>query len=151
MVDSTIKTGVDKLIDYLKTKDKVTLTEISKDLHIPIKTLQTWVDFLVEEKIISMEYKFTSPSIYLNKSEKEKEEPMEEISLKKIKEKYFKNAESKNIPVDLIKKTWNKKFTDELIKEKEKFMRLAKLNKIENSEENWNKFCNLMIEQNNNT
>ena len=47
MIDESITTTADELIDFLKTVDKIELEEAAKKLEIPVKTLQTWVDFLM--------------------------------------------------------------------------------------------------------
>ena len=42
--------------------------EVSKTLHLPAPSVQALVDFLVEEKVLGIEYKFTTPYIYINNS-----------------------------------------------------------------------------------
>ena len=79
MNNEVIRTGVDELLDFLTHNDKTALSEVASKLKIDVNTLQAWVDFLVEESIVGIEYKFTTPYIYLNKSlEKKKEESMGE-------------------------------------------------------------------------
>ena len=43
-----IETGVDDLISLIKSHNKISLPDASKKLNVPIKTVETWVDFLVE-------------------------------------------------------------------------------------------------------
>jgi len=66
---NTITTGVDTLLVYLKDKNLVDMKQVAKDLNTPLKVVQSWTDFLVEENILGVEYKFTNPFIYLIKKE----------------------------------------------------------------------------------
>ena len=47
MVDGTVTTGVDDLLEYLKGQEKVAMQDAAGVLGIPMETLQAWVDFLV--------------------------------------------------------------------------------------------------------
>jgi len=67
--NDTITTGVDSLLVYLKDKNQVDMKKVAKDLNTSINVVQSWTDFLVEENIIGVEYKFTNPFIYLIKKE----------------------------------------------------------------------------------
>ena len=109
MVEGTIKTGVDNLIELLKNREKITLNDASKELKIKTKILQKWVDFLVEEKVISVEYKFTVPYIYLNRTKQEEKSIVSKKSLEGIKNFFTEKARKKNIPEEHIVALWNKK------------------------------------------
>ena len=52
MPDDTITTGVDALLELLKSTEKIAMPDAAKKLNVPLDTLQSWVDFLVEERII---------------------------------------------------------------------------------------------------
>jgi hypothetical protein len=67
-----VVTGVDALIDLLKKIPQIDVPEAAKKLKYPIETVQSWVDFLVEEKIIGIEYNLTTPRIYLILDQKSK-------------------------------------------------------------------------------
>ncbi len=71
MGEEVIQTEVDKLIDLLKTKKKVEIKDAAKELDINESIIQQWVDFLVEEKILTIEYEFTKPFISLIQDEKQ--------------------------------------------------------------------------------
>lgn len=64
-MENVVRTGVDDLVDYLKGKGKLPLFDVSAALNADPKIVQSWVDFLVEEGIVGIEYKFTNPFIYL--------------------------------------------------------------------------------------
>ncbi len=141
MADSTITTGVDQLITYLKDKDKLAIAEVSKALNIKVNTIQKWVDFLVEEKIIGVEYKFTVPYIYLNRSIEEKNTIVENTSLNQIKKEFYEKSTAKGLPVEHINNVWQQKIKDALLKEKENFYKYTKSKKIQEVDLLWNRFC----------
>ena len=109
MVDETIKTGVDELIELLKKTDKISLLDAAKRLKVPSSILQSWVDFLVEEKIVGVEYKFTKPYIFIN-TEKGEITPEvtdeERVSIDLFKEDFRIKAIRKNIPEQMIDTLW---------------------------------------------
>jgi hypothetical protein len=140
MVDDIIKTGVDDLIELLKGVDKISLNEVSEKLKTPLKTIQTWVDFFVEEKIIGIEYKFTVPYIYLNRSKNDQKKIKSSTSLQEIKLKFFEKAKKRNISEDQMVFLWNNKVSSELENQKPNFVRYAKLKGLENIDFLWDKF-----------
>ncbi len=141
MVVGTIETGVDKLINLLKNQSKISIAEAAKKLDISSKILQTWIDFLVEEKIISIEYKFTQPYIYLNKKEKQETKSVEKTSMRDIKEQFFTKAKAKKLTKDQTTKLWKEKLIAELEKQKEYFYTYAKAKKMTDIPTNWGNFC----------
>jgi len=56
-----ITTAVDSLVKLVKEKKKISVEEASKLLKIPENIINEWASFLEEEKIIQIEYKFTTP------------------------------------------------------------------------------------------
>jgi hypothetical protein len=142
MVDGTIQTGVDKLINLLNQEDKISIADAAKKIGILPKILQTWVDFLVEEKVINIEYKFTQPYIYLNRSEEDQKQAKTKFSIQTMKKEFFGRAKKKNFPENQIKPLWDRKLKNEIRKQKEYFYRYAKIKKLENLEELWEDFSN---------
>lgn len=69
-----VMTGVDALIDLLKKVNQIDVPEAAKKLRYPLETVQSWVDFLVEEKLVGIEYNLTTPHIYLIADQKSKKE-----------------------------------------------------------------------------
>lgn len=134
MVQERVETGVDDLIKFLRNKGKVGLKETSQAIKISEDTLQLWVDFLVEERIIGLEYKFTKPYIFLNKPKDETIHDKDDlITIEFFKEEFVKNAKSKKIPVDKIDSLWHAHLSSSLIKLKEFFLLEAKKRKIDKS------------------
>lgn len=119
-----VKTKVDDFLTYLEGKDKVSLTEVASHLNIPLTTLQSWVDFLVEENIVGIEYKFTKPFVYLSKKiplEEIKKVEEEEKDFESIKRRYFENAQKKSIPLTKIEMLWKNHVLDVLSRKKKFF------------------------------
>jgi tetratricopeptide (TPR) repeat protein len=64
MPDELIQTGVDGLIRLVEEKNRISVSDAAKELGVPVKTIEKWMDFLVEEEKIGVEYKFTTPYLY---------------------------------------------------------------------------------------
>jgi len=58
--DLVIETGVDKLLSLVKKKKRISFPEAAKSLGVSKEVIEEWADFLEEEGIISIEYKFTT-------------------------------------------------------------------------------------------
>ena len=73
--NQVIETGVDKLVELLKRKGKLSFQESAKELGVSTEVIAEWADFLNEEGILGIEYKFTTPFLVdrkVSKSEIEK-------------------------------------------------------------------------------
>lgn len=140
MADGTVRTGVDELLDLLKRVNKITLIDAAKSLSISPTLLQSWVDFLVEEEIIGIEYKFTKPIIYLNRPSEEKKAQVKEeaeASLESYKQDFKLRASQKSIPVEKIGFLWKDHAKEALNRRKEFFVREAKKRNLANIENLW--------------
>ena len=137
MVQERVETGVDDLIKYLQDKGKVGLKETSQAIKISEETLQLWVDFLVEERIIGLEYKFTKPFIFLNRPKNSNSNSNKDdlLTIEFFKDEFFKNAKSKKIPADKIEDLWHSHLSSSLIKLKSFFLLEAKKRNIKQSPE----------------
>ena len=77
--DGVIKTGVDKLVELIKDKKKISINDAAKELSVSNVVIEEWANFLEEKDIISVEYKLATPYLIkkeitkaaLNKKEKE--------------------------------------------------------------------------------
>lgn len=84
MKDSFIETGVDKLVQLIETKKRLTLEQAAKELGVSLSVLEEWADFLEEEGIITIDYKLTSTELVARKlSDKEIEHKAKEFHGKK--------------------------------------------------------------------
>jgi len=84
LTDSIIETGVDKLVKLVNEKGKVSSFDAAKELGVSNTVVMEWADFLEEEGIISIEYKFTKQFLVPRKlGKKEVQEKAKEFSGKK--------------------------------------------------------------------
>ncbi len=115
--NDVLRTGADELYELVKSRKKISVEEAAKLLKVPLNIVQSLADFLVEEKIFGIEYKFTTPYIYLSQ-EKEKgiENASQESSEKKIitKGEFYQKANKWKIPPERVGELW-KRYVDENI------------------------------------
>jgi len=71
MVSTNIKTGVDKLVDLVSEKKRVTVDDAAKKLGVGKDVVQEWAEFLEEEGIISLDYSLSKTWITEKKITKE--------------------------------------------------------------------------------
>ena len=98
-----LRTSADDLYELVKSRKKISVEEAAKILKIPDKVVQALVDFLVEEEIFGIEYKFTTPYVYISQ-EKEKKISLESKPKKELlkKEEFFQKAGTWNISSEKI-------------------------------------------------
>ncbi|MBN2458659.1 hypothetical protein JXB28_00080 [Candidatus Woesearchaeota archaeon] len=75
MAEKSIETGVDKLLELVEGKKRLSLNEAADFLGVSIPVVQEWADFLEDEGMISVEYKLSKTYLCerrLNKKEVEK-------------------------------------------------------------------------------
>ncbi len=113
-----LQTGVDQLMKLVKEKKKISVTDAAKELKVPVKSVQSWVDFLVEEHVLGVEYKFTTPYVYVNSEERMQaveHEKKENYSLKDFKDVFYSYAQTKNMPAERLPHLWHEhvRFTAE--------------------------------------
>lgn len=90
---TNIETGVDRLVQLIKEKKRITVADAAKILGVSKTVLQEWADFLQEEKVIDIDYKLTSTWLI------EKKLTEEDISNKKnefqsLKEGFIRKLET---------------------------------------------------------
>jgi chromosome segregation ATPase len=79
-----IETGVDKLVELISQVKSISIDDAAKKLGISKVVIQEWADFLDEEKLITLEYKFSKTILKERKlSEKEVKEKQKEYSSEK--------------------------------------------------------------------
>ncbi|GEM_PF-6636601 len=67
-----ITTGVDKLVALLNERKRISISDAAKALSMQKVVIEEWADFLHEQGVIDIDYKFTTP--FLVKRELTKEE-----------------------------------------------------------------------------
>jgi len=126
-IGSIIETGVDKLVKLVRERSRISMEDAAKELGVSLTVIEEWSDFLEEEGIISLEYKFTKPFLVgrkLTKIEVEtkakefkgKKEVFvrkaegtlsflerEAVKLKKVKAEFDKLKKEFGIEIDTIK------------------------------------------------
>ena len=104
-----LKTSADDLYELVKSKKKISVDEAAKTLKITPDVVQSLVDFLVEEKIFGIEYKFTTPYIYLSKKDESKIDLQKKLGKKVVsKDEFFQKASKWNMPFDKINELWKR-------------------------------------------
>ena len=61
IANSIIETGVDKLVKLVNSKGRISSADAARELGVSTTIVMEWADFLEEEGIIKIEYKFTKP------------------------------------------------------------------------------------------
>ena len=103
---NVLRTDVDDFLELITQKGRISLPDAAKELNTPLQTVQAWADFLVEEKIIGIEYKFTTPYVFVEEHKNSKFE-MSAIGFDS-KEDFYKKARKKNIKENHIRLLWLK-------------------------------------------
>ena len=142
-MDNLLKTGVDDLYELVKAKGKISVEEAAKALRLPVNVVHSLVDFLVEEKLFGIEYKFTTPYIYI--SQNHPKEKSEELSFSKglfTKEEFFERAKSTKMPFEKINEMWKRYIDGNITNLKEEFYAKARKRSLgkEKTDFLWNKY-----------
>ncbi|MBI5389609.1 hypothetical protein HZB01_04490 [Candidatus Woesearchaeota archaeon] len=69
----TVETNVDSLVHLLRNTNQLSLHDAAKKLDLPVETIEAWANFLEEEGILHIVYRFTTP--YLVYSENASQTP----------------------------------------------------------------------------
>jgi hypothetical protein len=148
MAGELVKTGVDELLDLLAHSAKMPLTEVATKLKVDAGVIQAWVDFLVEEGIVGIEYKFTTPYIYLNKVVEKKSDVAlpkdEKLNIQYFKKEFWDKAKNNNIPENQIEMLWKNHVTQALDIERKYFFFEAQRRKLNNIEQLWQEYKELV-------
>lgn len=139
MDQDILRTDVDDFINLVKDKEKIDLGTAAKLLHVDERTIEAWADFLVEERILGIEYKFTTPYVFINS---EKHKTASDNFDFETKEEFFIKAKQKNIPDYQAKILWLKYLTVNERKIKAAFFGRCKSRGISNekTEDLWKKY-----------
>jgi len=146
--DTVLRTIADELLELVKKSRKISVEEASKKLKMPAASVQALVDFLVEEKVFGIEYKFTTPYIYLYK-EGIKQAKIKEKSFAKdliTKEQFYEKAKEKNVPHEHIEGMWRKYLQQNLARIREEFLRKAREKKTpeDKIEDLWKRYLSYL-------
>ncbi len=142
--DAVLRTDADELLELVKKSKKLSVDEAAKKLKIPVSIIQALVDFLVEERIFGIEYKFTTPYIYLYKEGIKEAKGREKSFAKELvtKEQFYEKAKARNVPHEFIEGLWRKYLQQNLVGLREEFLKKIKEKKVpeEKIEELWSRY-----------
>lgn len=142
--DAILKTVADELLELVKKSEKISVEDAAKKLKMPIPTVQALVDFLVEEKIFGIEYKFTTPYVYLYKEGVKAPKGKGKSFTDELvtKEQFYEKAKKKGMPYEYIEGMWRKYLQQNLSYIREEFLRKSREKKIpeDKIEELWDKY-----------
>lgn len=147
MDNPVLKTSADELYELVRSKKKISVEETAKILKIPDKVVQSLVDFLVEEKIFGIEYKFTTPYIYISQ---EKNADFQIAPQKKFvtRDEFFQNANKWHISPEKINELWKKYVKEHIDSIKEEFYTKSNSRKIpkEDIDRLWKKYLGHLLQ-----
>lgn len=148
MDDDSLKTGVDTLLELLKKKQKVSMSDAAKELAIDESIIKMWVDFLVEEKVIGVEYKFTKPYLYLNVSQDAKKGQIikeERLGIEDFRKDFEKKAEASSIPQTQAVFLWRDHLLNQAEIERPFFYREARKRGFEDIDQLWEEYKKRLV------
>jgi hypothetical protein len=146
--DKLITTGVDSLLELLKGVSKISIAEAADRLGVSANLIQSWVDFLVEEEIVGVEYKFTKPLIYINKAPDRNVitvENADEFNMDFFRTEFWKRAGERKIADTKIAFFWKNHVKEIAFGKKDLFYREARKRKLENIDAIWNDYVNNLV------
>ena len=137
MDNNVLTTSADELYNLVMSRKKISVEDASKILKLPMGIVQSLVDFLVEEKIFGMEYKFTTPYVYISQAKGKKVHPQISVPGEKeekliTKEDFYQKAGNWNIPAGKIDELWKKYISENAGYIKEIFYKKAESKSIQN-------------------
>ena len=146
--DNVLRTVADELLEVVKKSRKISVEEAAKKLKMPVASVQSLVDFLVEERVFGIEYKFTTPYVYLYKEGIKEAKGREKSFTKELitKEQFYEKVKEKNVPHEHIEGLWRKYLQQNLVHIREEFLRKAREKKTpeEKIEELWKKYLSYL-------
>lgn len=103
-----LRTDVDDFVEFIRQRGKMSLNDVAKELGLDEKTVEAWTDFLVEERILGIEYKFTTPYVFMNSDDSGAQSQIAQGGFFESKEEFFQKAQEKKIPDYKAKILWFK-------------------------------------------
>ncbi len=65
-----VKTGADRLLDLVKRSKEIAMSAAANELGASVQTVEAWANFLEEDDLVTVKYKFTTPYIAVPDSPK---------------------------------------------------------------------------------
>jgi hypothetical protein len=138
-----LRTDVDDFINLIRQSGKITIADAAKKMGIPESIIEAWTDFLVEEKVVGIEYKFTTAYIYLDAPSVNQSDQLMALQ---TKDEFFDKAARKKIPEYETVRLWVKYLSLNEDKIKASFLKRAKSRGIspEKIDQLWRKYYDSM-------
>lgn len=122
-----ITTSVDSLIKLVKEREQIPLADAAKELKVSEDTIHVWVDFLVEEKVLGLDYKLTTPIIFYVGKGKALDQPFN--SAVQLKKEFLATLDKKLSPEEKEKK-WRSYAINLLLNVKNHFYKEAHIRNL---------------------
>ena len=134
---NVLTTSADELYNLVMSRKKISVEDASKILRLPMNIVQSLVDFLVEEKIFGIEYKFTTPYVYISQEKGKKVHPQISIPGEKegkpvTKEEFSRKVSNWNIPAEKTDQLWKRYMGENIDYIREVFYKKAESKNIQN-------------------
>jgi chromosome segregation ATPase len=97
--DSIIETGVDRLVDIINRKKKISVGDAAKELGVSTSVIEEWANFLEEEGLITLDYKLATTYLCEKKLTK-KEINKKEKEYSNSKDVFTRNVEITSSQID---------------------------------------------------
>lgn len=138
-----LKTGVDQLMELVRQEKKLSVAEAARKLSLPERTVQSWVDFLVEEHVLGIEYKFTTPYVYVNNEDRlnAAQEDEESYVLEDFRDVFYAYAKEKEMPQDKLVHLWREHLKRAVGAQKEYFVQECRRRGVAGAEELFEKYA----------
>lgn len=127
-----METDVDMLVSLVEQKGSISIEKAASQLKVPMATIQRWIDFLIEEEVLGIEYKFVTPYLYFNKPLKNTSLDEVEVTVEDKKE-FFTKAKEKNLSTSEAKDSWLRYLNRHLTEYRKQFIAKAELKGITES------------------
>jgi predicted ArsR family transcriptional regulator len=137
--NKALRTSADDLVEVVRRHKKLSVDDLAKMLRIPVQSVQAIIDFLVEEKVLGIEYKFTTPYVYLNEG---KQQAHTQGNGAVSREEFQRKAREKGVVEDEIGPLWKRYLAQNLPQIRQAFMTKAYAQgaSAEKAEELWQKY-----------
>ncbi len=72
-----VQTGADRLLDLVKKSREIAMAAAAKELGASVQTVEAWANFLEEDGLVTIKYKFTTPYVAVPEAPKSQQRRQE--------------------------------------------------------------------------
>ncbi len=107
MQNKILTTPVDNLMDIIKEKKKVSLSQIKRELKLPQELIEKWLIILEEFKIVKLQYSgFEGYVTFVEKKDKSKSK--NQLDIENLKDTFIEKSKEKDISYEKMRTLWPK-------------------------------------------